>query len=58
MAGARRNNLANAEANLHAAEAQVNVTRDQMANEVWAAYSKLNTAFRQRQAAIALLAAG
>src|SRR6266404_209672 len=55
--GARKNNLANARANLRAAEAQVNVARDQIANEIWAAYSGLNTAFRQRQAAIALLEA-
>jgi outer membrane protein len=55
--GARKNNLAKARANLRAAEAQANDTRDQIANEVWAAYSNLNTAFRQRQAAIALLQA-
>ena len=55
--GARKNNLANAQANLRATEAQVNVARDQIANEIWAAYSSLNTAFRQRQAAIALLEA-
>jgi outer membrane protein len=53
--GARRNRLAQAQAGVRAAEAQANVTRDQLANEVWAAYSNLNTAFRQRQAAIALL---
>ena len=29
--------------------------RDEIANQVWAAYSNLNTAFRQRQAATALL---
>ncbi len=55
--GARRNRLAQAQANLQASQAQVNVVRDQVADEVWAAYSNLNTAFRQRQAAIALLAA-
>ena len=55
--GARKNNLANAQANLRAEEARVNVARDQIANEIWAAYSSLNTAFRQRQAAIALLEA-
>jgi outer membrane protein len=53
--GRRRSKLAEAQANLRAAEAQVNVTRDQIANEIWAAYSNLNTAFLQRQAAIALL---
>jgi len=53
--GARRSRLAEAQADLRAAEAQVNVTRDQIANEIWAAYSNLRTAFIQRQAAIALL---
>jgi outer membrane protein TolC len=55
--GARRARVVQAQADAHAAEAQVNVARDQIANEVWAAYSNLNTAFRQRQAAIALLEA-
>ena len=55
--GARRNNLVRAQADKHVAEAQVNSTRDQIANEVWAAYSNLNTAFRQHQSAEALLEA-
>ena len=55
--GARRNNLVRAQAEEHAAEAQANSTRDQIANEVWAAYSNLNTAFRQHQSAEALLEA-
>jgi outer membrane protein len=55
--GARRNRLAQAEANVHEAEAQIHVSRDQVANEVWAAYSDLNTALRQREAATALLEA-
>ena len=55
--GARRNNLAQAKAEEHAAEAQANNTRDQIANEVWAAYSNLNTSFRQHQSAQALLEA-
>jgi len=55
--GARKSNLARAEANVLAAEAHANVTRDQVADEVWAAYSNLNTAFRQRQSATALLEA-
>jgi len=55
--GARKNNLARAEANVLAAEASADVTRDQVADEVWAAYSNLKTAFRERQAAIALLEA-
>ena len=55
--GARKNRLAQAEANLRSSEAQVSVSRDQIANEVWTSYSNLNTALRQRQAAIALLEA-
>jgi outer membrane protein len=55
--GARRNNLARAKADEHAAEAQANAISDQIANEVWAAYSNLNTAFRQHQSAEALLEA-
>jgi outer membrane protein len=55
--GTRKNNVVQAEANVRAAEAQANATRDQIANQVWAAYSNLNTAFRQRQAATALLEA-
>jgi outer membrane protein TolC len=55
--GARKNRLVQAEANVHAAESQLNVVRDQIGNQVWTAYSNLNTAFRQRQAAIALLVA-
>lgn len=55
--GARKNRLAQAEANAHEAEARVNVTRNQIADQVWAAYSNLNTALRQRQAATALLEA-
>src|ERR1700722_19479598 len=39
---ARKNRLAQAEANVHEAEAQIHVSRDQIANEVWAAYSDLN----------------
>ncbi|HXM67796.1 MAG TPA: TolC family protein, partial [Candidatus Acidoferrum sp.] len=55
--GARKNKLAEARANVHAAEAQANVTSNQIADEVWTAYSNLNTAFRQRQSALALLEA-
>jgi len=54
---ARKNRLAEAEASVHEAEAQIHVSRDQIANEVWAAYSDLNTALRQREAATALLEA-
>jgi outer membrane protein len=53
--GARRNTLNQADATLRAAEAQLSVTRDRIANQIWTAYSNLKTAFGQRQAAIALL---
>lgn len=55
--GARKNSLARAQADVHAAEAQVSSTRDQIADQVWAAYSNLHTAFRQHQSAVALLEA-
>jgi outer membrane protein len=55
--GARKGRLAQAEANVREAEARVNVARNQIADQVWAAYSNLNTALRQRQAATALLEA-
>lgn len=55
--GARQNNLAQARAQVRAAQAQVNTTRDQIADQVWAAYSNLNTAFRQHKSAEALLEA-
>jgi outer membrane protein len=54
---ARKNRLAQAEANVHEAKAQIDASRDQIANEVWASYSDLNTALRQRDAATALLEA-
>jgi outer membrane protein TolC len=53
--GARRNRVAQAEAGIRGAEAQVSAARDQIENEVWMAYSNLNTAFRQSAAATALL---
>ena len=53
--GARRSNVAQAEATRQAAAAQVDVTRNQIADEVWRAYSNVKTAFRQREAAAALL---
>jgi outer membrane protein len=55
--GARRSNLLQAESEVRAAEAQVHTTHDQIADEVWTAYANLQTAFRQRQAATALLEA-
>jgi outer membrane protein len=53
--GARRSRLKEAEAGIRQAESQVNATRDSIEDEVWTAYSNLNTAFRQREAATALL---
>jgi outer membrane protein TolC len=55
--GARRSRLAQAKAHIREAEAQAAAARDQIEDQVWTAYTNLNTAFRQREAAIALLAA-
>jgi outer membrane protein len=55
--GARKNNLARAQATLRAAEAQMRVKDDEVADEVWKAYSNVETSLRQRQAAAALLIA-
>jgi outer membrane protein len=55
--GARKNNLAQAQANLRATEARANATQDSVADEVWKAYSNLETSLGQRQAATALLTA-
>jgi outer membrane protein len=53
----REHELAQAQAEKKAAQADIDAFRDQVANEVWAAYSNMKTALRQRQAAAALLAA-
>jgi outer membrane protein len=53
--GARRSRLMQAEAEIRKAESQVSAARDSIEDEVWTAYSNLNTAFRQREAATALL---
>jgi len=55
--GARRNRLAQAEAHIREAEARATAARDQIEDQVWTAYSNLITAFRQREAAIALITA-
>jgi outer membrane protein TolC len=55
--GARKSRAAQAQADIHAAEAQTNLKENQVADEVWTAYSNLNTAFRQHKTAIALLEA-
>jgi outer membrane protein len=46
--GARKHSLAQAEHEVQAARAQAMVTRDQIENGVWTAYSDLKTAFLQR----------
>lgn len=53
--GARRGRLMQAEAQTRKAKAQVSAATDSIEDEVWSAYSNLNTAFRQREAATALL---
>jgi len=56
--GARREyRIAQAKADQKEAQAQIDVLRDRIANQVWAAYSNMQTALRQQQAAQALLAA-
>ena len=55
--GARKGRVAQAQADIRAAEAQTNLKKNQIADEVWESYSNLNTAFRQQRAAIALLEA-
>ena len=56
-AGARQNRLAQAEAHIRESEARVAGARDQIEDQVWTAYTNLNTAFRQREAAAALVTA-
>jgi outer membrane protein len=55
--GARKNEVAQAKADMRSDQAQAGVIRDQIENDIWAAYSNLKTALRQRQAAAALLIA-
>jgi len=55
--GARRNNLLSAEATRREALARVEVTSDQIADEVWRSYSNVKTSLRRRDAATALLQA-
>jgi outer membrane protein len=54
---ARENRLARARADQKQAQAQVDTLRDQVENQVWAAYSTAHTALREQKAAAALLAA-
>jgi outer membrane protein len=53
----REHQMAQAEAEKRSAQANIDALRDQVANEVWAAYSNMKTALRQQQAAAALLTA-
>ena len=55
--GARKNRLAQADAESRKEEAQVSAARNQITDEIWTAYSNLRTALRQRQSATALLEA-
>jgi outer membrane protein TolC len=55
--GSRQNRVAEAAAELRRAQADVNAGRDEIEYQVWTAYSLLQTAFHQRDAAVALLAA-
>ena len=53
--GARRRRLAEADSAIRRTEAQAGAARNRIEDEVWTAYSNLNTSFRQRDAATALL---
>jgi outer membrane protein TolC len=53
---ARESRLARAKADQKQAAAEVDTIRDQVENQVWAAYSTARTALRQQKAAAALLA--
>jgi outer membrane protein TolC len=55
--GSRRNELAHAEAQRGEAKARVAVSRNQIEDEIWAAYSNLKTAQDRSEAADALLQA-
>jgi outer membrane protein TolC len=55
--GSRRNEMARAEAQRGEAKARVEVSRNQIENEIWTAYSNLKTAQGRREAADALLQA-
>ncbi len=53
--GRRGGEVAQAQAEKAAAQAQVDTLRDAIANEVWAAHTDVKTAQRQRAAAVALM---
>jgi outer membrane protein len=53
----REHDIARALADKRATQAQIETVRDQIANEVWDAYTDMKTALRQQQSAAALLTA-
>jgi len=53
----REHQVAQAKADEKTALAEIDALRDQLANEVWAAYTNMQTALRQQESAAALLAA-
>ena len=53
----REHEVAQAQAEKRSAQAQIDVLRDQISNEVWTSYSNMKTALRQQQSAAALLTA-
>jgi outer membrane protein TolC len=53
----REHQVAQAAAEEKSAQAEIDALRDQLGNEVWAAYTNMKTALRQQQSAAALLAA-
>jgi outer membrane protein len=53
----REHEIAEAKSVKRSAEANIDALRDQIGDEVWAAYSNMKTALRQQQAAAALLTA-
>src|ERR1700733_561220 len=55
--GRRRNEVEQAHASQKQAQSAVDRMRDEVSDEVWRAYSNVNTAFRQRDAATTLLTA-
>ena len=55
--GRRRNEVEQSRASRKQAQAAVDRERDDVSDEVWRAYSDVNTAFRQRDAATTLLTA-
>jgi outer membrane protein len=55
--GRREHEIAQAVAEKKAAQADIDVLRDQIADQVWIAYSNMKTALRQQLAAAALLTA-